>query len=213
MQIDMTTLPVAQRYKVLTSTVTPRPIAWVVTQDADGLVNAAPYSFFNAMGDDPPMLAIGMLKHHVRTDDKDSATHIRATREFTVNLVCEADAEAMNLSAVDCPRDVSEIDYARITTAPSVKVTPPIVATAPVSFECRLLELVEIGPRQVVVLGEIVMAHVRDEFVMNPDKLYFDTPAMKLIGRTHGSGWYARTSDQFQIDRQGFDPARVTREA
>lgn len=209
MQIDMTALPLAQRYKVLTSTVTPRPIAWVVTQSAGGLVNVGPYSFFNAMGDDPPLLAIGMLKHHIRDDDKDSATHIRDTREFTVNLVCEADAETMNLSAVDCPRDVSEVAYAGITTAPSVKIAPPIIATAPVSFECRLIELVDVGPRQLVVLGEIVMAHVRDAFVLNAEKLHFDTPAMQLIGRTHGSGWYARTSDQFKLDRLGYDPERL----
>lgn len=209
MQFDMRVLPLAKRYRILTSTVTPRPIAWVVTQSDEGVINAAPHSFFNALGDDPAMVVLGLLKHHERGNDKDTAANIKANGEFVISLVCETDVEAMNLTAVDCPRSVSELAYAGIETAPSIAIKPPRIASSPVSFECTLLQIVEIGTRQTVVLGEILHAHIQDRFVTDADKLQIDSPAMQLVGRTHGSGWYARTRDQFKIDRLGFDPDRM----
>ncbi|HYE50262.1 MAG TPA: flavin reductase family protein, partial [Azospirillaceae bacterium] len=207
MQFDMRSLPLISRYKIINSTVTPRPIAWVTTLSAAGVRNAAPYSFFNAVGDDPPLLVLGLLKHPVTNNLKDTASNIVATGEFVVNLVCEADAPTMNQCSVDAPAEVDEIDYAAVEVVPSVAVKPPRIATSPVSFECRKVAAIDIG-RQTVVLGEILVAHIRDEFVLDEKKLYLDTPAMKLIGRTHGSGWYARTSDQFKMERPVYDPAR-----
>lgn len=209
MQFAMDALTTAQRYKLLVSTITPRPIAWTVTQDAAGLVNIAPHSFFNAMGDDPPVLALGLLKHHARGDDKDTAANIRATGEFSVALVTESDAQAMNLTAVDCPRDVSEAAYAGVALTPSVRIAPPCIASAPVNFECRTLDIIDIGTRQTIVLGEVVMIHVADRFVLDAERLHLDTPAMELIGRLHGGGWYSRTSDRFEVKRVGFDPERA----
>ncbi|MCB2047479.1 MAG: flavin reductase family protein [Novosphingobium sp.] len=208
MQFDMSEMDLGQRYKLMNSTITPRPIAWICTQSGDGLVNIAPYSFFNACGVDPPLVMLGLL-HDFRTGAlKDTATNIVASREFVVNLVSEADAETMNLSSVDAPRDVSEADYAGIALLPSTKVTPPRIASSPVSFECELREAIEIG-KQTVVVGEVVAMHVADEFISNPEKLYFDTPAMGLIGRTHGAGWYARTTDQFALERPRYDEERA----
>jgi len=201
----MRSLPIAARYKILNSTVTPRPIAWITSLSEDGVLNAAPYSFFNAVGDDPPMLVHGLLKHHVHHGLKNTASNIVATGEYVVNLVCEDDAERMVQTSVDAPDDVSEIDYARIETLPSTAVKPPRIATSPVSFECRLVQTIDF-PRQTVVLGEILVTHIKDEFVLDTARLYLDTPAMKLIGRTHGSGWYVRNSDQMQIDRLNYDP-------
>ena len=200
MQFDMRELGLGARYKIVNSTITPRPIAWVTTLGANGVINAAPYSFFNCVGVEPPLVVLGLLKDMQTRQLKDTATNIAANGEFTVNLVCEADAETMNLSSVDAPRDVSEIDYAGIATAPSTAVAPPRIATSPVSFECRKLEMLDIG-LQNVVIGEILVAHIADAFITNPEKLYLDTPGMQLIGRTHGSGWYARTSDQFALER------------
>jgi flavin reductase (DIM6/NTAB) family NADH-FMN oxidoreductase RutF len=208
MQFDMRELGLGVRYKIVNSTITPRPIAWVTTLGENGVINAAPYSFFNCVGVEPPLVVLGLLKDMQTRQLKDTATNIAANGEFTVNLVCEADAETMNLSSVDAPRDVSEIDYAEIATTPSTVVAPPRIATSPVSFECRKLEMLDIG-LQNVVIGEILVAHIADEFITNPEKLYLDTPAMKLIGRTHGAGWYARTSDQFSLVRPQFDPERV----
>jgi len=208
MQFDMRALPMVTRYKIVNSTITPRPIAWVTTRSEAGVVNAAPYSFFNCVGTEPPLVTLGLLKDPATRSLKNTAANIIATGEFVVNLVCEDDAERMNQCSVDAPADVSEIDYAGIETAPSVLVAPPLIASSPVSFECRKVAALDIGALQTVVIGEILMAHVRDEFITDPDRVYFDTPAMKLIGRTHGSGWYVRNSDSFQMDRPGYDPDR-----
>lgn len=201
MQLDMKTLPLALRYKVLNSTVTPRPIAWVTTISADGIVNAAPYSFFNVVGINPGLVVLGLLKDPQTQGLKNTAANIMATGEYVVNLVSETDAEKMNMTSVDAPADVSEIDYAQLETAPAVKVKPPLISTSPVSFECRKAVALQYGPGQDIILGEILMAHIRDEFITDTEKLYLDTPAMKLIGRTHGGGWYVRNSDSFQMER------------
>jgi flavin reductase (DIM6/NTAB) family NADH-FMN oxidoreductase RutF len=206
MQLDMRTLSFNDRYKVVNSTITPRPIAWITSMSEAGVVNAAPYSFFNAVGTEPPLIVLGLLKEPKKRTLKNTASNIVATGEFVVNLVCEADAEKMNISSVDAPADVSEIDYAGIETTPSVLVKPPRIATSPVSFECRKLMALDVGTHQTVFISEILMVHIADQFVSNPEKLYLDTPAMKLIGRTHGSGWYVRNSDSFQIERPRFDP-------
>ncbi len=202
MQFDMRTLPLPARYKILNSTVTPRPIAWVTTLSREGIGNTAPYSFFNAVGDDPPMLVLGLLKHPVSGDMKDTARNITTTGEFVVNLVSEHDAERMNLCSVDAPADVDEANKAGLQMVPSTVVKPPRIASSPVGFECRKLVALDIGSRQTVVLGEILVAHIADEFILDPDKLYLDTPAMKLIGRLHGSGWYTRASgSMFKMER------------
>lgn len=210
MQFDMRELPMATRYKIVNSTVTPRPIAWVTSQSAAGVRNAAPYSFFNAVGIEPPLIVLGLLKNPATRGIKDTGTNIIETGEFVVNLVCEGDAEKMNQCSVDAPFDVDEIAYAGLETLPSELIAPPRIATAPVSFECRKIAALDVGTLQTVVIAEILMAHIRDEFITNSKRLYLDTPAMKLIGRTHGSGWYARTSDQFQMERPVFDPGRLT---
>ncbi|OCC23757.1 hypothetical protein MB02_09970 [Croceicoccus estronivorus] len=206
MQFDMRKLPLAGRYKLLNSTVTPRPIAWITTVSSDGVVNAAPYSFFNVAGVEPPLVMLGLLKDMRTRELKNTASNIIATGEFVVNLVSENDAEKMNLCSVEAPADVSEVDYAGLDTAPSEIVVPPRIASSPVSFECRKVAALDIGSLQTVMIGEILMTHIADEFITNPEKFYLDTPAMQLIGRTHGAGWYARGSDQFQLDRPLYDP-------
>lgn len=209
MRYDLRELSLPARYKILNSTVTPRPIAWVTSVSQAGVVNAAPYSFFNVCGVEPPLVVLGLLKDLRTRKLKNTATNIIDTGEFVVNLVCEADAEKMNLSSVDAPHEVSEIDYADIETIPSEAVRPPRIATSPVSFECRKVAALDIGTHQTVMIGEILVAHIADAFISDPEKLYLDTPAMGLIGRTHGAGWYARTTDQFKLDRPAFDPERV----
>lgn len=208
MQFVMSELSAPERYKLLVSSVTPRPIAWVTTKSADGVVNAAPYSFFNAFGDSPPLLVLGLL-HGPDGQDKDTATHIKATGEFVVNLVSEGDVEKMNLSCASVPREFSEVDYAGINTTPATMVAPPLIASAPVSFECRLMEALDIGTRQSVVIGEVLVTHVADAFVSDPEKLYLDTPAMHLVGRIHGRGNYVRVTDTFEVPRPEYDPTRM----
>jgi flavin reductase (DIM6/NTAB) family NADH-FMN oxidoreductase RutF len=208
MEFDMRELPLAQRYKILGSTITPRPIAWVTSISASGVINAAPLSFFNCVGVEPPLIVLGLLRDLQTGRMKDTATNLHETGEFTVNLVCEGDGPVMNESSAAAPPDVSEVDYAGLITAPSRFIVPPRIATSPVSFECKVHQLTDVG-MQTVVLGEVLAAHIADEFISDREKLYFDTPAMKLIGRTHGAGWYVRNSDSFLMERPAYDPERL----
>jgi flavin reductase (DIM6/NTAB) family NADH-FMN oxidoreductase RutF len=152
------------------------------------------------MSKTPPILAIGI---QANTDGsmKDSARNILDTGEFVVNLVTRAAAQSMNITSIDAPADVDELALADIETVPSVKVKTERIAASPVAFECRLHTPVEVAPSQLIVLGQIVQAHVADAFVLDPLKCYIDTPALHLIGRMHGRGWYTPTDDIFQMER------------
>jgi len=197
---DFGKIPPREGYKLLVSTVTPRPIAWISSQNPDGQLNAAPFSFFNVFAGDPPVVGIGIGSHEPGRA-KDTRRNIRETKEFVVNLVSEDTAEAMNVTAIEFEPGVNEIAEAELETIPSVYVKPPRIAASPVSMECALMQIVELGPNNGLVLGRVLAMHVRDDLVIDPAKHYVDTPRLKLIGRMHGTGWYARTSDLFQMDR------------
>ena len=200
MLFDFAAIPAWERYKVLVSTITPRPIAWVVSQDANGRLNAAPFSFFNAFAGDPPIVGIGISSHEPGRP-KDSRQNIRETREFVVNLVSEEVAAAMNITAIEFEANVDELAEAQLKTIASVYVKPPRIAASPVAMECALHQIVELAPDTGLVLGRVLAMHVRDDAVLDPAKYYIDTPKLKLIGRMHGTGWYARTSDLFEMER------------
>lgn len=148
----------------------------------------------------PPIVALG-IQASADGSMKDSARNILDTGEFVVNLVPMSAAEAMNLTSIDAPSDVDELALAKLETSPSVKVKPARISVSPVAFECRLHTPIEVAPSQLIILGEIVHAHVADEFVLDADKHYIDTPALQLVGRLHGRGWYTTTGDAFQIAR------------
>jgi flavin reductase (DIM6/NTAB) family NADH-FMN oxidoreductase RutF len=211
MLFDMELLEAQNRYKILASTVTPRPIAWVTTLSGSGVINAAPYSFFNAMGHEPPTLAIGMLAGTGRF--KDSAANILETGEFVVSLVAEKNAEAMNVTCIDAPPEVDELALAGLTPVASHAVRPPRIAESPVSFECKTLASLVTGPRQTVVIGRVICAHIDDAVVQDKERCYIDTQKLNLIGRMHGSGWYARTRDLFHMDRPTWATRRHDGEA
>ncbi len=187
-------------YKLLTSTITPRPIAWISTLGLNGVVNAAPFSFFNAMGHTPPTVAVGLVKDGVR-GWKDTARNILDTGEFVVNLVPEELAEAMNATSAGVGAEVSELGLAGLEAAKSVHIKPPRIAAAPVAFECVMLSSVVTGPMQSIVIGRVVAAHIADAVVLDAERGHIDTPALGLIARMHGAGWYARSSDLFQLGR------------
>ena len=200
MLFDFAAMPARERYNLLVSTIVPRPIAWIVSQDSHGHLNAAPFSFFNAFAGDPPVVGIGIGSHDPGRP-KDTRHNIRETGQFVVNLVSEEAAEIMNITAIEFERHISEPHEAGLTTVPSVHVKPPRIAESPVSMECELLQIIDLGPEQSLVLGRVLAMHVRDAAVIDPAKHHIDTPKLKLIGRMHGSGWYARTTDLFKMDR------------
>jgi len=204
MLFDFAEITAKERYKLLVSTIVPRPIAWVVSQDCNGKLNAAPFSFFNAVAGDPPVVAVGIGSHgsgRPKETEKDTRQNIQATGEFVVNLVSEETAEKMNVTAIEFESGVDELAEAGLHTAPSLHVRPPRIAESPVSMECKLIQIVELGPEAGLVLGRVVAMHVRDESVADAAKHYIDTPSLKLIGRMQGKGWYARTSDLFEMNR------------
>jgi flavin reductase (DIM6/NTAB) family NADH-FMN oxidoreductase RutF len=204
MLFEMDKLSETDTYKLLVSTVVPRPIAWVVTQDASGVRNAAPYSFFNAVSGNPPIVTFG-IGGRSPGDAKDTGNNIRATGQFVVNLVNQASAEAMNVTAIDFPSEVDEFAEAGLTFLPSVKIKPPRIAQSPVAFECERLVIVDVGVDRSVVLGRVVAMHINDDCILDPVKCYVDTPKLDLIGRMHGAGWYARTTDRFEMPRIALD--------
>jgi flavin reductase (DIM6/NTAB) family NADH-FMN oxidoreductase RutF len=191
-------------YKLLVSTIQPRPIAWVTTQDVDGTVNAAPFSFFNAVSGDPPVVAFG-IGGRGPGDVKDTGGNIRRTGEFVVNLVSFELREQMNITAIDFPKEVDELKEAGLTTTPSSKVKPPRITEAPVALECERLVIVDVGIDRAVVLGKVLAIYVRDDCVLDAERCYIDTPKLDLIGRMHGGGWYSRVTDRFDLPRISVD--------
>lgn len=203
MQFDMEQLSPDNRYKLLTATVTPRPIAWVTSRSVDGVVNAAPFSFFNVMGHEPPTVTLGLLRK-AGGGYKDTAANIMATGEFVINLVSEAMAESMNETCTNAPPEIDELELAGLTAVPSIVVAPPRIAGCPVSFECRSLSSIVTGPCQVIVVATVLHVHIEDEFLIDAERCHVDTPALKLVSRMHGSGWYARSTDLFQLARPSY---------
>lgn len=207
MIFDMATLPPQDRYKIMTATIVPRPIAWITTLSRDGVVNAAPFSFFNMMGNDPPTVAIGIMPKAGLL--KDTAANILETGEFVVNLVAEADASAMNLTCIDAPPEVDELDLAGLEAVASRFVAPPRIGTARVAFECQVLTSLVTGPLQTIVIGRVLCAHVEDRFVQDAERCHIDTVALELVARMHGGSAYLRTSDLFHLERPNWTEWRA----
>lgn len=205
MHFDLAKIAASDAYKLIVSTVVPRPIALATTIDREGRVNAAPFSFFNAVSSVPPVVVLGISPGVSGGDGyKDTERNIRDTGEFVVNLVDEALAERMNVCAVDFPNDVGELDLAKLTPVPSAELRPPRIKESPVSFECRRITGLSLGPRSTLEVGRVIHIHIRDDLV-DPTRFYVATEKMRLIGRMHGRGWYARTTDLFLMDRLSRD--------
>lgn len=198
MELDFDSMKPGDRYKVLASLVTPRPIAWVTTLDTAGTVNAAPFSFFNCFGSNPPILAFAPGNKEPGLP-KDTARNIRASKEFVVNLADEEIAAQMVTTAATLPHGESELDLAKLTTAPSEVIAPPRIAEAPVAFECREWATLEIGSNRLVI-GVVHYAHVRDGLI-DPDTLYLDHASFQPVGRMAAPDWYCRTRDQYEMPR------------
>jgi flavin reductase (DIM6/NTAB) family NADH-FMN oxidoreductase RutF len=200
---DLAAMSRADSYKLLASVILPRPIAWVVSKDNSGRINAAPFSFFNILSSDPPLLAISFSNAPDR-DYKDSLANIRARGEFVVNMVSEELAEAMNTTATNAPPGVDETALAGLETTPSAVVDIPRIAASPVALECKLFETITPGGTSTICLGRIVYVHVRSSAFEDVARLHIDPLQMRLIGRMHGGGGYCTTRDIFHIARRNW---------
>jgi len=197
MIIDPRTVHPRVSYSVLAGAVVPRPIAFVSSLSPGGVVNLAPFSFFNAVCAEPPVVGFSVT---VRTPPKDTVANIRATGEFVVNIVSEAFAAQMNLCAGEYPSEIDEFEVSGLTPAPSDLVRPPRVRESPVNMECRLLQIVEVStmPRGAsLILGEVVRFHV-DDAVLSDGRI--DHDKLLAVGRMSGQE-YCRTRDRFAMVR------------
>lgn len=184
--------------------VAPRPIGWVSTIDSKGVVNLAPYSFFNAVSSDPPMVFYGANGTHAADGgEKDSLRNVRETGEFVCNLVTWELRHQMNDSAAPAPHGVDEMDAIGIARLPSRMVKPPRVAASPAHLECKLHQLLELPPdprtgkKNVMVIGHVVAIHIDDAFIVNGR---FDTARAQPVARL-GYMDYAVVTQAFAIDR------------
>jgi flavin reductase (DIM6/NTAB) family NADH-FMN oxidoreductase RutF len=200
MEISLQNLDSHDTYKLLIGSVLPRPIAWVSTQNQTGLFNLAPFSFFNAVSIDPPLLAFSTLLKNDGTP-KHTLLNIRSIGEFVVNIVSRSLAEQMNQTSLDHAAGVNEFEVAGLDSVPSVCVGPPRVKSALVSIECRLHELISFGDRPMagnLVLGRVIHIHVADRIYQNGR---IDITALDPVGRLAGNR-YSTIRDQFELLRE-----------
>ena len=198
MELDLEGKYAKRAYPILASLVTPRPIAWVTTLGPDGVVNAAPFSFFNVLGANPPIVGFCPGDREDGTP-KDTALNIRSSHEFVVNLVDEKTAEAMNITAASLPYGQSELPSAHLTTAPSSSVKVPRLAESPASLECVEWGTLQIGGNRLVI-GLVKRIQIRDElFDVQTGRVRSDQ--FHLIGRMASPHWYCRTNDRFELKR------------
>jgi flavin reductase (DIM6/NTAB) family NADH-FMN oxidoreductase RutF len=198
MELDLEGKHADRAYAILSSLITPRPIAWVTTLGPDGVVNAAPFSFFNALGANPPIVGF-CPGDRANGTPKDTARNIRLSHEFVVNLVDEKMAEAMNCTAATLPYGVSELQSAGLTTAPSSVVKPPRIAESPASLECVEWGTLQIGGNRLII-GLVKRIQVRDE-LFDPQTQRIRGELLQVIGRMASPNWYCRTSDRFEMKR------------
>jgi flavin reductase (DIM6/NTAB) family NADH-FMN oxidoreductase RutF len=210
--MDVTPSQLAHRefYNILISAVGPRPIAWVSSLSASGQPNLAPFSFFNAVCAKPPLLAFapgmrspkksGAAAGQPAGEPKDTLRNIRETGEFVINVVTYELAEAMNLTSGDYDASTNEFEVAKLTSAPSKVVRPQRVAESPVSFECKLHQILDFNPAPEggsLVIGEIVSIHVDERHLKEG---HLDRNSLDLIGRMGGMQ-YTRTTERFEMAR------------
>jgi flavin reductase (DIM6/NTAB) family NADH-FMN oxidoreductase RutF len=182
---DFRTLSARDRYKLMIGTVVPRPIALVTTVDPDGRINAAPFSFFNCLSADPPILALG-VENHPDMSFKDTARNVRLTEVFTVNIVSHAIAEAMHVCAAPFAAGQDELQAAGLTAMPGSVVASPWIKEAPASFECRRHVTLELGKSRQIILGEIVFAHYQPD-VIDTGRMRIDPAKLDAIARLGGN--------------------------
>ena len=197
MKIDPVNLDNKEAHHLLVGAVVPRPVAWVSTVGEDGIFNLAPFSFFAAMSVKPAIVGFGVgRKRH--GEEKDTLRNIEATKEFVINVVDEALAEPMNVTAVPCPADVDEFKEAGLTPVDADLVKVPMVAESPINLECRLTQILEFDDspaRTSFIIGEVLRFHVKDELYVNGE---IQMSKLMAVARLGGE-LYCRTGEIFEM--------------
>ncbi|HMP78683.1 MAG TPA: flavin reductase family protein [Pirellulaceae bacterium] len=198
MELDPGTLSAGRAYQWMISIITPRPIAWVTTVSPDGIVNAAPFSYFTGVGSQPPTLMFSVVNKPDGTK-KDTLRNIESTGEFVVNVVPHELGQLMFETSHEFPYGVSELERVGLATIPSHRVRPPGIAQSPVQLECRTLQIVCIGDGALAahaVFGEITWMRIEDRLLNEAGEI--DSERLDTIGRM-GGRTYTRTRDRFKL--------------
>ena len=178
--------------------VSPRPIGWISTRDAKGRANLAPYSFFNAVSEDPPMVMFGSGAQKIGLDEgKDSIANILETGEFCVNFVSMALADAMNITSGHYPHGEDEFAHAGLQKQQGEMVNVDFVQAAPAAFECRLFKVIDLPGTSRMVLGEVVGIHMDETFIKDG---IFDVTQYQPLSRL-GYQDYAKVEQLFPLAR------------
>lgn len=201
MQFDPQNLEQKSIYKLLTGIVIPRPIGWISSISEEGITNLAPFSYFNAVGDDPPhiMFAAGRGANA----NKDTLNNVLTTKQFVVNMVTEELVEQMNSTAQGIPPHESEFDLAGLTPIPSQKIKPPRVKESPISMECELVHHYTLEDNKfggsTILVGRIILFHIADNVLLDDFKINLDT--YKPVARLAGSN-YSKLGEIFSVKRK-----------
>ena len=200
MQIEISKIPVTEAYQWMVSLVAPRPIAWVTTLSASGVINLAPFSFFNVFGANPPVVVFSPT---LKRDSTKKDTHINIERhgEFVIHASTERDIDAINASSASLPPELSEVEYVGKRTLPSVLVKVPRLADAPFALECKLRQIVPVGNGPIssnLIIGDVVMMHI-DPVILGKDGKV-DPRRLRSVARLGGEHW-CRSTDLFQMER------------
>ena len=205
MRLDFKNTPPKDIYPLLTGLVAPRPIALITSLGSDGRLNAAPFSAYNYLCTNPPIVGIGVAARNAGGDElKDTARNIQQTGEFVVNVVTEDIAQKMNICGIEFPPEVSELEMAGFTTEPSLTVKVPRLKEAHAALECRLYQAIKPGSGPaLIILGEVVGAYVEDRYM---EGRYVLAKELHSIGRMNALDNYVRTQDAFiSIPRLNYD--------
>ena len=200
MEFDPQNLEQSAIYKLLTGAVIPRPIGWISSINEDGINNLAPFSFFNAIGDDPPHVMFSTVRGN--DTNKDTLNNVLATKQFVVNMVTEDLVEQMNITSQSIPADQSEFELAGLTPIASVKIKPMRVKESPITFECELVHHYSLENHKfggaTIIIGRIIMMHIDESVLLDNYKINMDT--YKPVARLAGSN-YSKIGEIFSIKR------------
>ena len=199
LSIDPATMSERENYKFLIGSIIPRPIAFVTTISKDGVLNGAPFSYFNIVSSNPPMISLSIQRSAGR--QKDTARNIIDSKEFVIHIVDEHNVEKINKTAANLPPDQSEIDLAKLTPIDSVKISVPGVKEAKIRMECSLEHSLELGGLDTTgcdfIIGKVVQFHVENDIYENGR---IDPRGLAAVSRLAGNN-YAKIGEIFEIER------------
>lgn len=196
MKFDMEKLSEHEKYRLLTSCIVPRPIAWVTTINKKGVLNAAPFSYFTGVSINPPLIIFAVERR--RGNKKDTILNIEETNEFVVNIVTNENVKEMNETSQDFSMNEDELKKSGLTGLPSQLVKPPGIKESPIQMECICDQIIDVGSSpHSLVIGEVKLISIKDELIQNGR---IDMKSLQAVGRMGGK-YYLKSDSLFELER------------